>query len=795
MKRFFLLAVLVAAIFQVAFSQWQSVNGPYGGTINDLVLKGQNVFALTNQQGLFCSTDNAATWIRRSSGIACNYALCSTVKGNTLYIGTSYGLYSSANDGLTWNTVLVNGSVGTFVRSICSNTQSLYILEESNMKNIYKSDDDGATWIQLFSGDYASGLAVQGNSVFFAGQIMGDVNLYRSLDNGASFGTIPYSNVYPYSLLIDGTTLYATNYDGEIYKSADNGDTWNPSSTGIVNPTVMNITMFGNTIYAACYFGQYYYSAPPGDGGIYMSQDGGAHWTNLGLQGYTVQTVTVSGSRIIAGTHSDGVFISDNSGATWSPSNQDLARLPIGTVSCIGNEIFTSNNSTFYGFSGFSNTISVSTDGGTNWADADSGMSYPLANCFVDGGSFILAGGDAVYKSTDHGASWHSVFSPGCAINCVFISGTRILAGTNSNGVFVSDDQGVTWHSANNGLDNYNIMSILNKDNLLFAGTGYSVFKSVDNGTTWIPARKDIEPYYIASMTASDNYLFASGWATRSGIFRSPDDGNTWYKSMDLLPGNSQIATLAASGNVVIAGTTDQVDEILYSDDEGFTWSVANLGLPGGFPVPGLAIHDSTVYAGLVDYFNNPYGEGLWKRALSDFVPFKLENDTVLMKETSGDLKILGITSETPWIINGTLPAWLNVNKNSGSGTDNLYFTTVQENTGQSPRYASFDIVSEGIPRHCVIIQQQKQNGIGNIPITGKIRIYPNPASDIISLDIPSGSGENSVQILDGQGSVILERKIEPNGNRINICLLKPGLYFLKIINDRGQSCGKFVKE
>jgi hypothetical protein len=165
------------------------------------------------------------------------------------------------------------------------------------------------------------------------------------------------------------------------------------------------------------------------------------------------------------------------------------------------------------------------------------------------------------------------------------------------------------------------------------------------------------------------------------------------------------------------------------------------------------------------------------------------------MKETSGDLKMLGITSETPWVINGTLPAWLNVNKNYGSGTDNLYFTTVQENTGQSPRYASFDIVSEGIPRHCVIIQQQKQNGIANIPITGKIRIYPNPASDIISFDILSGSGENSVQILDTRGSLILEKKIEPTGNLINISMLNPGFYILKIINDRGQSCGKFVKE
>jgi len=68
MKRSFLLQFfLMVSVFLQA--QWQPTNGPSGGNISCMLVKGQYIFAGTSDHGLYFSSDNGNTWLLKKKAI------------------------------------------------------------------------------------------------------------------------------------------------------------------------------------------------------------------------------------------------------------------------------------------------------------------------------------------------------------------------------------------------------------------------------------------------------------------------------------------------------------------------------------------------------------------------------------------------------------------------------------------------------------------------------------------------------------------------------------------------------
>ena len=84
-----------------------------------------------------------------------------------------------------------------------------------------------------------------------------------------------------------------------------------------------------------------------------------------------------------------------------------------------------------------------------------------------------------------------------------------------------------------------------------------------------------------------------------------------------------------------------------------------------------------------------------------------------------------------------------------------------------------------------------------NTPIedieTIEFKVYPNPASDVISLDITSADNHGSVYIYDALGQVVKVQKLNTT-NQINIADLNNGLYFI-LVNGHRKYQSTFVKE
>lgn len=74
-----------------------------------------------------------------------------------------------------------------------------------------------------------------------------------------------------------------------------------------------------------------------------------------------------------------------------------------------------------------------------------------------------------------------------------------------------------------------------------------------------------------------------------------------------------------------------------------------------------------------------------------------------------------------------------------------------------------------------------------------RIKIYPNPCSEIINIELSENEAENEIQIISITGQIIYSQNTVNGINTVNTSQLKSGIYFLRLKNS-GKYC-KFVIE
>jgi photosystem II stability/assembly factor-like uncharacterized protein len=207
------------------------------------------------------------------------------------------------------------------------------------------------------------------------------------------------------------------------------------------------------------------------------------------------------------------------------------------------------------------------TDGGTTWAPASSGITsidiralaidpsapgtiYAAAAPTLPDGFHRVNGG--VFKTTNGGVSWTSASSglPDTEIVLAFAidpaSPSTIYAGAFS-GVFKSSDGGASWLLVNRGTFSYAVTSSLALDPhspaTIYAGQYYNgpylvhsnygeVAKSTDAGASWVgvnngfdhPYRPAIISLAVDPLSTSTVYAGTQG----GGVFRTLDGGSSW---------------------------------------------------------------------------------------------------------------------------------------------------------------------------------------------------------------------------------------------------------------------------
>jgi len=181
---------------------------------------------------------------------------------------------------------------------------------------IYRSNDGGLNWTTINTGmsvGFVWSIVVNSSGDIFAGTEFG---IYKSADNGATWNLSALSGHDTRALLIDNSgSLYAGTWDSGIWKSTDNGANWMQINTGLTALAVHALAVDSqNKIYAGTY-----------GAGVFKSVDAGSNWVRTQSPYNFIWTIkVVSDDNIFAGTYGGGVFRTTNGGDFWLEMNNGL---------------------------------------------------------------------------------------------------------------------------------------------------------------------------------------------------------------------------------------------------------------------------------------------------------------------------------------------------------------------------------------------------------------------------------------------------------------------------------------
>ncbi len=524
---------------------------------------------------------------------------------NTIYAGTTEGVFRSFDSGKSWNHILdtlmttdiiINSADTNKIIAACGNMGS-------SGNGIYRTSDAGTNWEKLSNG-LPSGF---GGKIIFS-TIPSDSNLiYASIGNGYWSGAGTWlckTTDFGDSWTVVSTEDYAT-YQGWfahiVVLNRDNPNTLLTAGVNVYKSTDGGTTLTKKSNWAAWYFGKPPVGGPEGpptyshadhhayavhptdpdivyfgnDGGIFRTTDFGETFEGLN-GGY--QTQQFYNGFVASFTDTNWALggMQDNATAIY---DGDLAwtRVIWGDGSWAA--IDQSDNRTIYG-SWQKMKIQKSTNRGASWsyiAPPGGGLASfvgPYAAAY-DNTNILYAARSVVYKSSNKGDSWIATNggaqlsnNPPIAIDIARTNSDYVYVATapvNSRaGIFRTKNGGANWDDVTGSLPDRYPMDIrvapTSEEMVLVCFSGYEtshVFKSYDAGDNWTDISAglpDVPVNAVAIHPSSSNIIFAG---TDLGVFMSTDAGENWSDLSDGLPEAVIVKSLqiTESDNIMKAAT------------------------------------------------------------------------------------------------------------------------------------------------------------------------------------------------------------------------------------------------
>jgi photosystem II stability/assembly factor-like uncharacterized protein len=239
---------------------------------------------------------------------------------------------------------------------------------------VFYTSDKGLSWAQAgLKNDEVMSLAVIDTDLFAAT----DSGVMTTTNNGTSWTKL--QGVDGDLLWANGTNLFAPGYNG-VYRSTDRGANWTFFNNGLSNYYINDFATIGTNIFAAT------------QNGVCRSTDSGESWVPMNqivpMDTFLyVSVLAAQGTNLFAGTGGYGVFLSTDSGNTWSATSNEVQSSSIYALMSFGSIVFAGTGSSF---------IFQSTDTGKSWDDISIGWSnppfYTMSFAVID--SVLFAGTD-----------------------------------------------------------------------------------------------------------------------------------------------------------------------------------------------------------------------------------------------------------------------------------------------------------------------------------------------------------------------------------------------------------------
>ena len=369
-------------------------------------------------------------------------------------------------------------------------------------------------------------------------------------------------------------TLYVGTHGAGIYKTEDNGRTWravNPGLPELVISSLVNgpdsVTFFAATV----------------NGKLARTEDGGAHWSEVGNVTTVSSELVFDHERQILYVTSLGKLLrSGDLGNTWQsiPTNHNFY-----AVTASRGRLFAAENPFLY----------VSDDAGDTWAKID----FKLISAFriiaqQDGSVFALGDGHLLARSVDLGKNWVELSPlPASYVYALSSYSEGIVASTNA-GILRYNENTKAWSLIDPDLVAVSILRTSAEGESIFA------FKYTDDTfrrwTTaqnrWEVVNPGLRVAHARDISVAGDSVYA---ATYEGLARLGEGSEEWeFINTPWSARKGIYAVEATASGEILIGTSDGVRK---SVDRGATWASVN---PGYSFISALAAAPSdrrTIYA------------------------------------------------------------------------------------------------------------------------------------------------------------------------------------------------------
>lgn len=561
-----LFSIIIFINFTNAQVPWEKINSPSIDEIRAMAISNDgNIYLSDDRSGIYKSDDLGVTWDEIFfSGIY-------SILYREMIVGVDDHLYVAAR-----NYLLVMDQMGNPVYSKYFNTDTyslalnsqlqLYVATEDS--GIARTTNQGETWeVNILlpdSGYHFTSVAIDDSDNIFVGTSVG---VFKSSDNGSTWiqKNVGLIDLYVFDIMCTSNGyLYLTGNYG-IARSTNGGQNWEYVNNGSGGRAV-EIKEDG---YSNLYFG-----SQSADGAIYESSNWGQNWekiyqTNAGSNA----SVLLINNILFIGSFYSGFYSADLSDSSLTTialvptSIHNFVENGIGEYFALYENIGVSTDfgrswrtlvTPWYPFVliGFWNVPNINIFTGAAgqigiiknrevifyWALENFDYSFPNTVLYEPDSNYIY-----VSTTTDYFEFYGGVYRGKYDTNSTILekvttglpaypstvllaqnSKNQLFAAVDGNGVYRSNDRGLTWQIKNNGLTDLHIRIIkIDHENNIYAITSSEIFRSTDDGESWYKLINNHNYYIIDLDIDSLNNLYM---AVSSQIFKSTDHGVNWFE-------------------------------------------------------------------------------------------------------------------------------------------------------------------------------------------------------------------------------------------------------------------------